>query len=397
MVKKTLLCILICISVCIGGTGMSFAKKIVFDCDGSTVLSIFKDNTYYFITTDIHSIESYVANTDKNLSLQDFKKIPFWGLSVGVYGNDIISGGIIFDDDDKEYKTHMGIFRQTGNRVDFVEIYKKENGRIPTVSKAFDTGIIICYKKEFESVQRVALYKPYENKLIESKDVIASEWWIRERRGVIPLPSGDFFLVGNVIGAKQPAFFRFDGDCVLQDTKTLDEILPGTPLVQGLAGRMLTGDSVLFWGEVEFFPNVESTRWWFAVYDLQQKRITKTAVVTPGLGIMPYSIYDIAVLGDGRLCLCTSSVLFMLNADFALEGYWTADQKEPAGFEAVLTTADGDLLVLGSTLFQRGGKASVWLVSPQDFKQDFKSYSPSSAERESGVIEDLRDYVRLGD
>jgi hypothetical protein len=339
---------------------VSFAKNIVFDCDGSTTSSIYFNGMYHFMTTDIYNMYSHLALTDKNLSLHDFKKMNFVPLSVGVYGDAVISNGIRYGG--KDYGTTMRIYRQKGNKLDFLEIYKQENGRIPTVSKVSDAGIIVCYEKELKSTHTIVLYKPSQNKFAESKDSIPSDWRIHLPGSIIPVASsGDFFIVGNLLGEKHPAIFRFDADCVLRETRTLDEIMPGVPFVDRLAGRMLTSDSVLFWGEVE------PAQWWFAVYDLKKNLVIKMAVVPPGYGIMPELIYSVVVLEDGRLCLCTPSTLFMLSADFALEGYWTAEQEAPPGFESVSITADGNLLVLGSTLVERGGKAAVWLISPQDF------------------------------
>lgn len=339
---------------------MDFSKNTILNCNGSIVSVFMYNNMYYFITSDIHSIESYVAETDKDLKLNSSKKMPFWGISAGVYENDIVISAVDYDDNRDEIQ--FGVYVQSGNELKFFELHRQDNGRIPAESKAADFGIIMLYVKRLGSTHCISVYKPNKKTFAESTAIISDEWSIYEN-GIIPIPnSGIFFLTANTISWQSPAIFRFNADCVLQETTTLHEIFSTAPKVRGLAGCPLMPGSILFWGYDE-----DSKAWWFGVYDIKKKIATKSAVVPSGFGIMPELIYAIAPLADGRFVVCTPAVLFLLDADFKLQGQWTAKQKNPPGFEGVSVTKDGTLLVLGSTLVERGGKAAAWIVSVQDF------------------------------
>jgi hypothetical protein len=288
------------------------------------------------------------------------KELPFIGLGLGIFGKAILAAGIGYNDHNNGAK--LGIYKQAGDTLEFFELYRQGWGRISAKAKASDFGMIICYKKDDDSfATHVATFKPGQNTFNKSQKILYFPL-VENQQSIISVPSsGIFFVTSHSVDGKQPAISRFNMDCILLETKTLDELLPNAPKMEIVSGRMLTAYSILLWGVAK------PAQWWFGIYDIRRNTVTKTALVAPGSGIMSELIYDIAVLKGGKLCVCTPAVLFMLNADFELEGYWTAEQEGPAGFDSVSIAADGNLLVLGSTFVERGGQAAVWLVRPQDF------------------------------
>ncbi|MDR1243406.1 MAG: hypothetical protein LBM00_11610 [Deltaproteobacteria bacterium] len=361
---KTLIPVLAVLFLLTGGRIVSSAQSAVFPCKGGVTASVDGGDAYYFITNDIHELQSCIARTDKNLEGQSWREIPFRGLALGIYGREMLAAGIGKNDENDEKR--LGFYKQKDNTLEFFELYRQSLGRVLAAAKAADFGLIVCYEKEGDLFKtHVATFKHGGSNFGKCKAPLHFSL-IENPSCIIPVPSSEiFFVTLDREPGKQLPISRFNADCVLLETRLLEELLPDAPSMNTLSGRALTKDSLLLWGIVE------PAQWWFGVYDIRKNAVLKTAVVTPGDGIMPALIYDVAVLKDGRLCLCTPAVLFLLNADFAPESYWTAwpgGETPPPGYNALSITEDGNLLVMGSSIVERSGQAAVWLVRPQDFQ-----------------------------